>query len=70
MENRHFDVEIRALIIETLLSFALIRENLMELSGLREKPNAYDHYVTFASRAKLRRFVGTLAGAASVIAEW
>jgi hypothetical protein len=61
MENRYFDVEIRALIIETLLLFALIQESLMELSGLREKPKAYDHHVTFASRAKLRRFVYTLA---------
>jgi hypothetical protein len=40
MENRHFDVEIRGLIIETLLLFALIQESLMEVSGLREKPNA------------------------------
>jgi hypothetical protein len=61
MENRHFDVEIRALIIETLLLFALIQESLIELSGLREKPNAYDHHVTFASQAKLRHFVCTLA---------
>jgi hypothetical protein len=61
MENRHFDVEIRVLITETLLPFALIQENLMELSGLLEKPNAYDHHVTFASRAKLRHFVCTLA---------
>jgi hypothetical protein len=55
------DVEIMALIIETLLLFALIHESLMELNGLRQKPNACDHHVTFASRAKLRRFVCTLA---------
>jgi hypothetical protein len=61
MENMHFDVDMKALIIETLLLFALIQESLMELSGLREKPNGYDHYVTFASRAKLWRFVCTLA---------
>jgi hypothetical protein len=43
-----------------LRSQVVIQESPMELSGLREKPKAYDHHVTFASRAKLRRFVCTL----------
>jgi hypothetical protein len=61
IENRHFDVELRATIIETLLLFWSVQDSLMALSPLREKAGRYERHVTFASRAKLRRFICTLA---------
>jgi hypothetical protein len=60
IKNRHFDVEMCAIITETLL-FTCVQGSQLESSGLREKSSAYDHHVPFDSRAKLRHFVCTLS---------
>jgi hypothetical protein len=42
IENQHFDEEICAIIVETLL-FVCAQANLLELSWLREKLEVDDH---------------------------
>jgi hypothetical protein len=61
LENRHFSLDTRSTIIETLVLFFCIQESLTERTTLREKPNRLGQDVSFARHGKLRRFVYILA---------